>query len=199
MEATEQYKSIYKHVEDKLLSKLPAHLTYHSIDHTFDVLKQSERIARAENIFKEQEIFLLKVAALYHDTGFLHHYSNHEETSCELARKDLPDFGLSSAEIDEIMTMIRATKIPQSSPNKLAEVLCDADLDYLGRPDFFTIGDLLFNELKELGFIKDGKEWDHIQVKFLKGHRYFTTTNIETRKPQKLHHLRMLEERIEQY
>ena len=113
----------------------------------------------------------MKVAALYHDTGFLHHYSNHEETSCELARKDLPDFGLSSAEIDEIMTMIRATKIPQSPPNKLAEVLCDADLDYLGRPDFFTIGDLLFNELKELGFIKDGKEWDHIQVKFLKGHR----------------------------
>ncbi|WP_431309052.1 HD domain-containing protein, partial [Halalkalibacter lacteus] len=71
MKATEQYSSIYSHVEGQLLSKLPPHLTYHSIDHTFDVLKQSERIARAENSFPEEDIFLLKVAALYHDTGFL--------------------------------------------------------------------------------------------------------------------------------
>jgi uncharacterized protein len=199
MNATEQYSSIYAHVEDQLLSRLPAHLTYHSIEHTRDVLQQSERIARTENKFDEHEIFLLKVAALYHDTGFLHHYSNHEESSCELAKKDLPGFGLTTADIEEVMKMIRATKIPQSPPNKLAEVLCDADLDYLGRPDFFTIANQLFNELKEMKIISDEKEWDRIQVKFLKGHRYFTATNIEARKPQKLHHLKILEDRVEQY
>ena len=95
--------------------------------------------------------------------------------------------------------MIMATKIPQTPNTLLEQIICDADLDYLGRSDFFTIANLLFNELREMKIISDEKEWDRIQVKFLKGHRYFTTTNITTRKPQKLHHLKMLEERIEQF
>jgi hypothetical protein len=92
--------------------------------------------------------------------------------------------------------MIRATRIPQSPVDRLGEVLCDADLDYLGRADFFEGGDRLFQELNQLGMLSDGKEWDHIQVRFLKEHKYFTSTNNKTRRPRKLVHLQMLEERI---
>ena len=62
--------------------------------------------------------------------------------------KLLPEFGYSETEIDTICGMILATKFPQQPHNRLEEIMCDADLDYLGRPDFFSIGNTLFEELK---------------------------------------------------
>ena len=49
---------------------------------------------------------------------------------------------------EQICGMIMATKIPQSPKNYLEQILCDADLDYLGRDDFYDIGGTLFKELK---------------------------------------------------
>ena len=37
------------------------------------------------------------------------------------------------------MELREATKIPQTPLTKLEEIICDADLDYLGREDFFEI------------------------------------------------------------
>jgi len=90
------YNSIYSHVIAKLQNELSPRLTYHSIGHTFDVLKQSQQIAAREDISDEQNLFLLKIAALYHDCGFIFIYGGHEEKGCEIARGELPGFGLSS-------------------------------------------------------------------------------------------------------
>ena len=199
MTAGSSYSKIYQHVLEKMLPALSPVLYYHSIRHTMDVLTQAQRIAEAEAVFSEHEIFLLKIAALFHDTGFLIQYNGHEEASCRLALQELPLFGIDNDDIANINSMIMATRIPQSPPNKLAEVLCDADLDYLGRSDFYEGGDRLYNELKALGKISDKMEWDKIQVKFLKQHSYFTHTNNTTRKPQKLIHLKSLEDKIQAY
>ena len=69
-----------------------------------------------------------------------------------------------------------ATKIPQKPQNLLEEIIADADLDYLGRDDFFIIGDQLFNELKATNVVNQVSDWDQIQIKFLENHRYFTNT-----------------------
>ena len=66
--------------------------------------------------------------------------------------------------------MIMATKIPQTPTNQLDKILCDADLDYLGRDDFFEIGNRLFAEMKERGFIESEREWNLIQKVFLENH-----------------------------
>ena len=63
--------------------------------------------------------------------------------------------------------MIMATKIPQSPRNGLEEIICDADLDYLGRDDFYEIGATLFEELKAYNVLQNEREWNRIQVKFL--------------------------------
>ncbi|MBS1919127.1 MAG: HD domain-containing protein [Bacteroidetes bacterium] len=161
-----------------------------------DVLEQSQRIAHEENIRDKEDLFLLKTAALYHDSGFLHAYTGHEEAGCKIVRKELPHFGISTKQLDAICGMIMATKIPQSPKNKLEEIICDADLDYLGRPDFFKIGNTLFLEMKQRGMVNSEREWNQIQVKFLKAHHYFTPANIKSRELLKLKHLAMVEQML---
>lgn len=190
------YQLIYDHVVHGLLPGLPDDLTYHSIHHTMDVLEQVQRIAAEEGNINEEHLQLLKIAALYHDTGFLFEYTGHEEAGCLLAKKNLPGFGLNNEEIDLICGMIMATKLPQSPKNILEQIICDADLDYLGRPDFFSIGEKLFFEMKERGLISNDDGWDKLQVQFMKEHQYFTITNSFTREKQKSKHREILEDRI---
>ena len=187
------FQQIYDHVMNDLLPGLPPILSYHGKHHTLDVLEQVERIARLEGRASDHELLLLKIAALYHDTGFLIRYAGHEEAGCELARKDLPGFGLDADSIEQVCGMILATKIPQSPQNKLEEIICDADLDYLGRPDFFSIANTLFVEMKEKGLINNERDWNIIQVKFINKHRYFTQSNIRDREAEKQKHLREVE------
>jgi len=179
------YHSIHSHVMTKLRNGLPSKYTYHSIDHTTDVLEQVQQIASREGIRGEQQLFLLKVAALYHDTGFLYIYTGHEAKGCELAHAELPGFGLTPALIKKICGMIMATKIPQSPKNKLEEIICDADLDYLGRDDFEPISNNLYKEFLEVGFVTDYSDWMQKQVKFLDAHHYFTKSSQQLRQPPK--------------
>ncbi len=183
-----QFKKAGRFIMNKLRKELPRHLSYHSSDHITDVYNAAERLAKEENI-TEYETKLLLTAAWYHDSGFLTGAKDHEEASCSIAKDVLPDFDYEPNEIERICGMIMATKIPQSPKNHLEEILADADLDYLGRDDFFTIGDKLFTELSVFGFLNTEKEWNSLQVRFLESHHYFTKTALEWRQAKKEQHL----------
>jgi hypothetical protein len=47
-----------------------------------------------------------------------------------------------------------------------------------------------------MGKIKSRKEWDTIQVNFLKQHQYFTTTAIESRQKKKQENLQVVLDRL---
>lgn len=179
----------YQEVEDfvfaKLQAELPRNLYYHSIKHTKSVLLCSQLIASEEGVFDEMDLLLLKTAALFHDMGHIVGPRGHEERSCCFVRDNLPLFNYTSSQIETICSLIMATKVPQCPQSKLAEILCDADLDYLGRSDFEPISDLLFQELQELGMVSDKNEWNKKQVKFLTEHTYFTNFSKENRNPNK--------------
>lgn len=193
-----QYSSVFNnirlHIVAKLQKELPHRFTYHCLDHTLDVLEQCRQIAKRENIRDEEELFLLEVAALYHDTGFLFTYSGHEEKGCELARKELPGYNLTPAQIEKICGLIMATKIPQSPKNKLEEIICDADLDYLGRNDFEPISNNLYKEFLEFGFVKNYDDWMQKQIGFFEMHHYFTQSSQQLRQPAKLARLAILKQ-----
>ena len=175
----------------KLENDLSGQLTYHGKHHTEDVLKVAKELCNLENI-SHYESILIKTASLFHDSGFLKSMTEHEKHSCELARKYLPDFGYTEDEIKRICEMIMATKIPQSPKNQLEEIICDADLDYLGRDDFYTIGNTLFEELKSQGKVDDVYSWNEIQINFLQEHKFFTPTNINRRTAKKQNYLKEL-------
>jgi len=187
---------IKEHVVNKLKEGLAESLTYHNLDHTLDVLDQALEIAGKEKITNPEDLLLLKVSALYHDVGFLDTYSGHEERSCVIAAEELTCFGFNPTQVDMVMGMIRATKVPQTPQNQLEEIICDADLDYLGRSDFFKIGDGLYQEFLDQQIVTNEQQWDMLQVRFLESHRYFTKSSLQRRQEKKMQHLKAIKERV---
>jgi HD superfamily phosphodiesterase len=174
-----------------LRESLSPFLYYHSVEHTIDVVNEAKRIATEEGI-SENDRHLLIIAALFHDLGFIASSEDHERRGCEMARKYLENSLLSSKEIETVCAAIMATKIPQKPTNLIGEILCDADLDYLGRADFFSIGNKLFLEIKHQQPTFSDKDWNKLQIKFLTQHQYFTKTNLSMRNPLKQEHLSFL-------
>jgi uncharacterized protein len=181
---------------DKLQKELPAYLYYHSFSHTLDVLAAALRIASGEGL-KEIDTMLLRTAALYHDAGFTVQNKDHEELGCDIARKTLPDFGYTDHQIRMICDMILATKIPQSPNNLLEKIICDADLDYLGREDFWTISNNLYEELNNFNQLNK-EDWYKLQINFFEQHHYFTPSVIKLRTQKKEEHLERIKQLLAQ-
>jgi TolB-like protein/Flp pilus assembly protein TadD len=181
--ASADYSRAEKHIVALLEAGMPR-LPYHNINHVHDVLNSSVAIAKQEGL-NEGEIKLLRVAALLHDIGFVHSPANHEERGAQMAREILPPFGFTNDQIEVIEKMILATRLPQSPATHLEKVLCDADLDYLGREDFYEIGNKLLEELKATGIVETEREWNIMQKTFLEGHRYHTKFSKKNREGKK--------------
>ena len=172
----------------KLEKNLPANLSYHGLHHTLDVFEAAMKIAKAENI-SPGDLKLLRIAILYHDAGFTLAYKNHEDEGCNMAKKDLPAYGYSQEELSIICGMIMATKIPQNPHTILERIICDADLDYLGRDDFEKISNTLLEEMKIYAQLHDEATWYKIQKSFLEKHKYYTDFSRNNREHKKQKYL----------
>jgi uncharacterized membrane-anchored protein YitT (DUF2179 family)/predicted metal-dependent HD superfamily phosphohydrolase len=192
-----QYEQAYSFLIGKLETGLPSYLTYHDVQHTRNVIKATEYLAEAENITGD-DLLLLKTAALFHDAGFLQSHQDHEELSCRIARKYLPDYRYSHDQIERICGMIMATKLPQTAMDHLSGTLCDADLFYLGTDDYDTETSKLFKEFKKLEVVKTQTEWQLKQAEFLSFHHYFTRTAIAEREEAKQANLNKLRIKIDE-
>lgn len=158
-----------------LTKELRKSLTYHNVHHTRDVVHNASELAGAEGVTGE-DLTILLTAAVFHDTGFMEAYKNHEAVSCDFARKHLPDFGYTKEQIDRICGLIMTTKIPQSPEDHLGEILCDADLLYLGTDQYIKKSKLLYKELRNQVIIKTFEEWFQYQIDFIEEHEFYTNT-----------------------
>jgi adenylate cyclase len=179
-----QFMDLQELILDKLEKELPKSLFYHNVKHTVDVVTQAELIGLGEGV-SDEELLLLKTAGLFHDAGHTIGYDNHEYNSTVIAREILPNYYYTQSQIELICELIMATKLPPKPTNKLEEIICDADLDYLGRSDMIPVSNTLFMELKEQNKIVDMNEWNRLQIKFISGHQYFTYTARNLREVNK--------------
>jgi class 3 adenylate cyclase len=179
-----QFTDMQEMILDKLEKELPGYVFYHNVKHTVDVVTEVELIGWAEGC-TDEEILLLKTAGLFHDTGITVSFDNHEFIGAEYARKILPGYNYADEQIDRICSIIMATRLPPKPANLLEEIICDSDLDYLGRSDFIPVSNTLFEELKAQDKMKDLNEWNKLQVKFISGHQYFTKTARSLREVNK--------------
>lgn len=191
------YYKAERHIMKVLEQQLSSQLHYHSIGHTLDVVKAVERLALLEGV-TDEGLFLLKSAATYHDAGFVEQYDHNEPVGVRMAEEILPKYGYTPQHIKKIADLIYVTKIPHNPKNKLEEIICDADLDYLGRDDFHEIADRLRVELREHGKIDSDRKWDEIQVQFLTSHKYFTKTAKKLRKAKKEQNLKEIKQRLKE-
>jgi hypothetical protein len=74
-------------------------------------------------------------------------------------------------------------------------ILCDADLDYLGRDDFFMIAHRLQYEWNKLGVYPTTlRKWYELQLQFLDNHVYFTDAAKQTRNEYKAENVAQVKE-----
>jgi len=192
-----RFGDVEEFILEKLEKGLPKNLYYHNLKHTIDVYTQVELIGRSENVTQEEQL-LLQTAALFHDAGHLIDYDTHEEMGVKLAREILPDYQYSERQIEIISELILVTKLPPKPKNLMEAIMCDADLDYLGRVDFIPVSNMLYKELHEHGRIGTIQEWNEMQIKFIEKHQYFTNTARSLRNVNKNSQLENIKKWIEE-
>jgi predicted metal-dependent HD superfamily phosphohydrolase len=196
-----QFDSIKKLVAETTFRNLPDNLYYHAPAHTLDdVLPRSIELAKLENI-NDEALFLLKCAVLFHDAGFEKSFRKNEIIGADMADAVLPQFGVSSGQLEVIRRLIMATVvsdtpgeyIQSAGEDILEKIICDADLDNLGREDFFSKGDALRKELAFHGSPHTDHEWYTHQLDFIKRHKYYTENARKSRDAGKRANIKKLE------
>jgi len=184
------YNKLRKRSWDLLNNGLPRELYYHSIRHTINALKNCEYYIRYFKI-DPYDAKLLRIGILLHDIGFTVSVEDHELKGAKIASKFMSECGFSEKDIHVVKGLIMATRVPQNPKNLLEQIICDVDLDYLGRKDFYKISDLLYRELLERSGYFDKTQWNRIQIEFLEKHYYHTEFAKKRRQGRK-------EDRIEE-
>ena len=193
------FQGAEEYIVSRLKKELPNSMFYHTLEHTLDVRKVTKRLIKKEKI-DPQTGLIIETAALFHDIGMLINYKEHELASVEIAINSLPHYSYSTKEITEICDLILATRLPQRPKTFTGQILCDADMDNLGRDDFFIQSFRLKLELEMNGVgTSTIKKWLANLVQFLEEHTFYTASALELRQAKKMHNLSELREIVMLY
>ncbi|MBI2259508.1 MAG: response regulator [Flavobacteriia bacterium] len=187
-----------KDILNRLRNRLQEELVYHDIHHTLSVDKSAIRLAHLEGI-KGVELILLRTAVFFHDAGFLYNYEDNEKDAIRLVESILPFYGYEETEIDIISKLILSTSLNVKPKTLLEEIIIDADLDYLGRSDYFDLSNKLRQELEFQNKSYTDIEWIDCQIDFLTKHQYHTETarNIRQKgKENKIYELQLMKNNL---
>lgn len=150
-------------------------LPFHNNQHTIEVVENIQVIGENLNLSKS-ELEPIKIAGWFHDVGFCEKYNGHEDVSVIMAKEFLIKHGYDFDLIQMVVSCILATKMPQKPTNKFAEIVSDADMFHIGTDVFFYRKLLLRREWElEFNKISTDLEWHILNLKFLQGHKFFTS------------------------
>jgi CheY-like chemotaxis protein/class 3 adenylate cyclase/predicted metal-dependent HD superfamily phosphohydrolase len=187
------YEGATRYALSRLERELSPDYKYHSIWHTRDeVMPAARRLAQMSGL-SEEETRLAELGAAYHDLGFVVEPRDHERAGANTAAQVLPGFGFSSEQVALVQGIILATRLPQSPRTPLEDVVVDADLDSLGRPDFPARSAALLAESRIFGSAYTDEEWHTRQLRFLLNHTYFTEAARELRNAGKQENMAWLQ------
>ena len=196
--ASMDFDQLRENIITRLRSLLPETVVYHDVPHTLNVEKAAMRYAKLEGVDSES-ILLLRSAALFHDAGYIYSNKNNEDFGINMAKSMLPDYGYSSIQIDIIEKIINCTKSSVEPNNLLEKIMCDADHDYLGRPDYYAIANKLRQEYENEDRYMTDKEWIKFQLHFLENiHVFYTETAKNIRNIGKTARIRELNTKLKQ-
>lgn len=172
-------------------------LYYHQYNHSLEVMERAMYLWEKEKVSAE-EIEILWIAGLFHDTGFVIQYDDNEEIGSKIAENYLKTTLYSKKNIKTIKRLILATKPSYKTPVDLLEkIIKDADLDNLWRDDFFEKKDKMKLELETIREIKmRNPEWDHGSLQLLREHKYYTNTQKKERWEKKIKNREILEKML---
>ena len=185
------------YVTDLYHTNVSKSIRFHTLQHTQEVLSESETMAEHYQLADEDR-FALSLAAWFHDTGYCGGTAKgHEDLSIQKAEKFMIEHKLDQPVIDKVKGCINATRIPQNPTNLIEQIICDADLFHLGTADFKEKNRLLREELNDFGGLDLSKrDWRRLNIDFLQRHNYFTAYAKENLQPLKTVYLDELKEKL---
>jgi polyphosphate kinase len=153
---------------------MPGHLYFHDLEHTLAVTRTAVGLGQMIGV-PVQDVAILELAALFHDTGYARTYAGHEAESVKIAESYLKKQKLPKAQIDEVAALIIATTYSAQPRTRLEKILRDADSAKAGQADFGEKAEKLRRELsvvrrKKLG----GRSWLLENIEYLKAHQFHT-------------------------
>jgi predicted metal-dependent HD superfamily phosphohydrolase len=171
-------KTIERHVENYVRELLTHHLSpqymFHNLQHTVEVTEMAQEIGVHLGLTAEQ-MNVLTIAGWFHDAGYTETYVGHEAAGAEIAQRFLREHGYPQTRIDEVMSCIMATKMPQMPKNLTEQALCDADVANLGMEAFLEKTERLREELEAtLDMHFADEEWYVSSLNFCKNHHFHT-------------------------
>ena len=186
---TPRLKIVDRYIRDLFRDELPDGIKYHDADHTLHptkgVVAVANSIAVSENI-SEHDRELLIAAAYFHDTGYIREYDKNEPIAARMAGRILKLIGYQPPVIEKIQKMILATDLAREPKTHIEKILCDADLDHLGRDDFFELDGKLREGRRIRGLdVSDDAKWYKGTLKILKMHRFYTQSQKKLKEKEK--------------
>ena len=193
---TSRLKIVDEYIRALFRDELPDGIKYHDADHTLHptrgVVAVANRIGLSENI-SEHDRELLLAAAYFHDTGYIREYDKNEPIAARMAGRILKLIGYGPDEIEKIQKMILATDLAREPKTHIEKILCDADLDNLGREDFFKLDAKLREGRRARGLdVSDDLKWYKGTLKVIKNHQYYTESQKVLREKGKLKNIKKL-------
>lgn len=179
-------QNVENHVLNVLRSKLEPSYLYHNIGHTLRVVRGVEILIDGEKIDSE-DANKLKIAAWFHDIGYINGSANHEDKSVEMAAEFLKTQKVNAAFISKISALILATKMGHEAQNNLEYIIRDADSMHFAQKDFLDISELLRLEWEQTSNIYLTEiEWIEKNIEFFtRNHTYYSTYALENWLPVK--------------
>ena len=173
-------------VSSLFATNLPSTCLYHNLTHTKRVLKSTKEIIANSNLTNE-EVDILLLAAILHDTGYIECSSGHEEASVEIAVKFLKEKSVSDSIIAQVTKCILATKLEAEPQTTLEKIIRDADASHFAKHYFLETSELLRLELKLQGIAEyTKKDWIDGNIKMLSTqHSYYSDYAIAHWNPKK--------------
>lgn len=171
-------------------------LFYHNEKHTHHVVEACNIIGSNSGLNKQEQM-TLHLAAWFHDIGYLTKPDGHEALGATMAAVYFRGKGLNEDIISQIEKCILATHMPQQPHGLLEQVICDADLQYLGSGDFEYISGMLRKEFAaEKGKVFTDEEWIRFNLDFLGNHGFYTSFARQTYNEQKRKNIHILEQKL---
>ncbi|MFM9948151.1 MAG: Pycsar system effector family protein [Saprospiraceae bacterium] len=165
---------IEQHVTSLLTEKLSEGHTYHNLPHTLAVRKAVLELGRSSKM-TDEELEILELSALLHDTGFTEKYTGHEAASVRIAQELLEAQAYPLEKMNQVFACIAATAVDRTPHNRLEEIIKDADLSNLGSDRYLEILHGLRQEwARMLGQHYSDTEWFELNHRFFKQHLYYT-------------------------
>jgi predicted metal-dependent HD superfamily phosphohydrolase len=198
---TPRLKIVDQYIRDLFRDELPGSIKFHDANHTLHptkgVVAVANRIAISEGI-SEDDRELLITAAYFHDTGYIREYDKNEPIAARMAGRILKLIGYKPNEIEKIQRMILSTDLDREPKTHVEKILCDADLDNLGREDFLRLDGRLREGRGARGVdVSDDVKWYRGTLGLIKNHQYYTQSQKKLREKGKQKNLKRLLNKLE--